>query len=235
MLAICFDADGTLFHSTTSVGDLWRAFCSERHCVVSSEEATAIAGSVGARFHQRWLHLWDAKLGRTIGEDAEDGFWLEYNAAVLANWGLAEHAHEALRWFNRVEPDNTAALYDDTVPALRTLAERKVTMAVYSNRLTSIVPTLRRLGVADFFAWVRSAGDTGIAKPNSEAFRMVADALGVSMASLAYVGNSVTEDYHGARSAGCQSILIDRARRHQSETGLLVIHSLLDIPTRLRV
>ena len=52
----------------------------------------------------------------------------------------------------------------------------------------------------------------GFEKPDTEAFKTVADLLGVELRNIAHVGDD-WDDIEGANNAGCLSILIDRENK----------------------
>jgi len=195
--------------------------------------ASAALERVSAQFHTRWSRLRDLKLASPReAANIEEAFWADHNAEMLACWGLERHSGKVRRWFNEADLD-ASALYEDTVPALRALADRGIVMGVYSNRPTPIQATITRLGLARYFLWVGSAGETGFSKPDPRAFTTAAAALGVAPEALVYVGDSVVADVQGARSAGCRPVLLDRSGRHAGEAGCPVIGSLLELPDRV--
>jgi putative hydrolase of the HAD superfamily len=65
-----------------------------------------------------------------------------------------------------------------------------------------------------------------LAKPDPAAFALMAAGLGVAPGALAYVGDSLDEDAHGAMLSGCIPVLIDRTGKREAASGWLVIRSL---------
>lgn len=232
-VTVCFDADGTLYYSQTTAAEVWRQFCAVHGVVVTIDATAAALERVSAQFHPRWTRLRPLKQAcPDRAADIEEAFWADFNAQVLACWGLERHSGEVRRWFNETDLDATV-LYPDTIPALRALAAAGVVMGVYSNRPTPIQPTITRLGMARYFRWVGSAGDTGFSKPDPRAFTTAAAALGVGPPALVYVGDSVVADIQGARSAGCRPVLLDRLGKYGGEIGCPVVGSLLDLLDQL--
>ncbi|KAL8849748.1 MAG: hypothetical protein Q9221_005292 [Calogaya cf. arnoldii] len=68
--------------------------------------------------------------------------------------------------------------------------------------------------------WVVASFDSGFEKPCHKIFD-VAKALSASSAGgeweYLHVGDSITEDYHGALAAGWQSVILDRDGKHNGE------------------
>ncbi|KAL8654218.1 MAG: hypothetical protein Q9226_003521 [Calogaya cf. arnoldii] len=68
--------------------------------------------------------------------------------------------------------------------------------------------------------WVVASFDSGFEKPSHKIFD-VARALSASSAGgereYLHVGDSITEDYHGALDAGWPSVLLDRDGKHKGE------------------
>ena len=233
-MTICFDGDGTLYHAETTVLELWRTFCSERNVEVSGDEMAAVLERVSAQLKERWARLIALKMASPLDAGPlEEAFWADHNAAVLSSWGMERHSGDARRRFRQATALDAVTLYGDTLPALGALREKGVAMGVYSNRPADLMPTIARLGLVGYFVWVRSAGDTGLTKPDPRVFAMAAAGLGVPLEQMVYVGNSMEEDIAGARSSGCRPVLIDRHGRRGAEPGVVVIRSLRELPKRL--
>ena len=226
--AICFDADGTLYHSDLTAVDLWRMFCAERGVEASGDEVSAALGEISARFGERRSRLRELKLA-SPSEAAvlEEVYWA--GDAGAPGPCAVRRGHPAL--VERDRPRGGRALPGHA--ALDTLAERGLRLGVFSNRPADIRPTLARLGFASRFAWVRSAWDAGFAKPDPRVFAAAAAALGVARDALVYVGDSMAEDVLGARSSGCRPVLIDRGGARGGGAGSPVIRSLAELPGTL--
>ena len=72
---------------------------------------------------------------------------------------------------------------------------------------------LERFGLADRFDHIQVEGEFGVGKPEPEAFRNVADALGVEAGRCLMVGDDYGRDVLGALGAGMHAAWIDKRRR----------------------
>lgn len=59
---------------------------------------------------------------------------------------------------------------------------------------------------------ITTSWDVGKAKPSKEIFEAAAVKLGVKPSETLMVGDDLDEDYHGAKAAGLQSVLLHRTR-----------------------
>jgi len=92
--------------------------------------------------------------------------------------------------------------YLESVPILTALRE---TYAVVL--LTNANPHLDRIGLRDVFDRVFCAEEVGMAKPDQNLYRQVAEACGTAMVS---VGDSLVDDVLGPQRAGWRAVWINR-------------------------
>ena len=81
--------------------------------------------------------------------------------------------------------------------------------------LTNGAPGIQRekldgSGLAPFFNEIIISGEIGIAKPQTEAFEITLDRLGVAPEQTLMVGNSLEKDIAGAQQAGIKTIWLNR-------------------------
>ena len=91
------------------------------------------------------------------------------------------------------------------LPALERLSGR-YPLATFSNGNADI----HRIGIGGHFVVTLNAEKVGHAKPKPEAFRAVADSLGLRPDQILYVGDEPRLDVMGSRAAGCRSAWINR-------------------------
>ncbi|MFA6507311.1 MAG: HAD family hydrolase [Treponemataceae bacterium] len=75
---------------------------------------------------------------------------------------------------------------------------------------------LEYLGISDFWDVVMCSENTGRLKPDPLSFTLLAQELGVDCSRVLYVGNSVSYDVVGSKSAGMKSALIAPFGRRNS-------------------
>ncbi|MCP3980907.1 MAG: HAD-IA family hydrolase [bacterium] len=184
----------------------------------------------GERFERAIRGVW-AELMREIpaGTDryahypgGEAEYWLRFcrrvETAVLDGAprdGLAEKALEALR--AAFLGDDAWRVYDDVRPTLSALRDRGVKLGVVSNWDSRLPEILERLDLTDYFAAVGVSHFEGTEKPDPRLFRIVLDRLDAEPSGALHVGDVPELDLVGARSAGVEGVLIDRAGKYDGQ------------------
>ena len=74
----------------------------------------------------------------------------------------------------------------------------------------------------------------GTSKPARGIFDEALRRAGVAAHEALHVGDSLHDDYHGARAAGLVALLLDRAGRVPKGDGIETIGSLAELPDRVR-
>ena len=166
------------------------------------------------------------------GAGGEAGFWRRFVAAVYARVGggempdpllagLVAHFREELHW----------TLYPEVPEVLAALRAAGLKLVVVSNWDSTLPSLLARLGLADAFDDVIVSAVVGVSKPHRGIFEEALRRSGVAPGAALHVGDSLTDDYHGARAAGLQALLVDRAGRHGPEVESIA--SLVELPVRI--
>jgi putative hydrolase of the HAD superfamily len=83
-------------------------------------------------------------------------------------------------------------------------------MVVVSNWDSSLHRVLSLHGLTPYFERVFASMEEGCAKPDPSFFRIAERHLALPPEQILHVGDNPVDDLEGARSAGWQSILIDR-------------------------
>jgi len=139
-------------------------------------------------------------------------------------------AEEMYRWFRANRFDRTFA---DVVPALEALRGLGMPMGILSNFGTGLEELLRDRGLRGYFDFLVVSALVGVAKPDPAIFDHAVAAAGLPRNRLLYVGDHFGDDVAGARAAGLDVVLIDRADRH-GDRPCPRIHSLLELPRYIR-
>jgi putative hydrolase of the HAD superfamily len=166
------------------------------------------------------------------GPGGEAGFWRRFVAAVYARVGggempdsllasLVAHFHEELHW----------TLYPEVPGVLASLRTMGLRLAVVSNWDSSLPSLLARLGIGDAFDDVIVSAVVGASKPDRGIFAEALRRAGAAPGAVLHVGDSLVDDYHGARAAGLHALLVDRAGRVPE--GYETIRSLSELPPRV--
>jgi putative hydrolase of the HAD superfamily len=105
-----------------------------------------------------------------------------------------------------VQARNEVECYIDTTPALTEMA-RHVPLVSISNGTAD----LGRIGLHEYFRFSLSAGEIGVAKPDSTIFLHACERLGVAPQHVLHVGDDPLADVGGARDAGLRTAWINRS------------------------
>jgi len=172
------------------------------------------------KLEQLGVHLNDwAKRGRQIVTDAasERTFWNDFWVQLCEAQGLAEEVRGQLM---RFEPSRTLRAFPDARPALEQARRHGYRVGVLSNfTLIDLPGSLKAMGLAELVDSALSASMIGTPKPEPEAYRAMARALGVRPEACLFVDDQA-ECVEGARQVGMRAWLLDRRGKGQGE-GLL--------------
>jgi putative hydrolase of the HAD superfamily len=164
--------------------------------------------------------------------DGETGFWRRFVGRIFGRVGghdlpepllrgLVDHFHEEKHW----------KAYPETRDVLAALREAGMTLLVVSNWDSTLPGLFERLGLAPFFDGFVVSATFGASKPSRAIFDEAVRRAGVPHDQALHVGDSLEEDYLGARAAGLHALLVDREGRHGPD--IETITSLRDVPLRL--
>jgi putative hydrolase of the HAD superfamily len=224
--AVFFDAGATLLHPDPPVEDIYAREFAKEGAPFSPEDFTRALTRAWEEVHSR------SPADRYGGVAGEGDFWNRFLNRVRgfldggsvspdAFARLATHFRDPASW----------AIYQDVVPALDTLAARGLVLAVVSNWDSYLPKLLGSLGLADRFRTISVSAIEQTGKPAPEIFLRTCERLHVAPGQVLHVGDSLTEDYEGARAAGLGALLLDRAGRHSGVADR--IESLEEISARL--
>ncbi len=135
-----------------------------------------------------------------------------FDRAMLARLGYRELPD---RLFRSIEAAFSVReswhVFPDVLPALEALADHGVRRAVISNWVWGAPELLHDLELARHFEALVISSRVGYQKPQPEIFEHALELTGVERGRALHVGDSYAADVEGARAAGIQPVLIDRA------------------------
>ena len=105
-------------------------------------------------------------------------------------------------------------MYPDVISTLDALSSGGLTLAVVSNWDSHLPRLLDALGLARRFATLAVSAIEETGKPGSAIFHRACARVEVAPAEALHVGDSLVEDYEGARAAGLAAVLLDRFGQH---------------------
>jgi putative hydrolase of the HAD superfamily len=163
--------------------------------------------------------------------DHDEGIWVRFTEDIVRGMGGegAEVREIALAVVRRWEHAAHFELYDDVVPALRTLRRHGLRIGLVSNTSRDLGTFVRHFAL-DVDGWIAS-GSHGKVKPSPLIFQAALELVGCVADSAVMVGDSPDDDVAGARAVGMQAVLLDRAGRFPTAADR--IESLAELPTVL--
>lgn len=224
--AVLFDAGATLLYPDPPVEEVY------------ARELEAD----GARFSRRrledalagaWAMVREREAGdRYGGVRGEPEFWKAFLDRVRGSLDGGVVSTQAFaRLVSHFRDPRSWAVYADVAPALDPLEEAGLRLAVVSNWDSHLPALLSRLGLAPRFHAVLVSAIEQTGKPHPQIFHRACARLRVEPGQALHVGDSRREDYEGAREAGLEALLLDRAGHHEDVADR--IRSLTEVAVRL--
>ncbi len=228
--AVFFDAGQTLLDADPPVDAVYRN-------TFADFGVTAPVETVRSAVQETWREVaarrarGDAHWAIGAGEAV---FWRRFVAEVFARVGggelpdellagLVRHFREAAHW----------RVYPEVPEVLATLRREGLILLVVSNWDSSLPPLLTQLGLTPFFHDVVVSTLVGASKPSREIFEIALRRAGVPAAEALHVGDSLHDDYDGAKAAGLSALLVDRTGRGPKGDGVESVGSLAGVVERV--
>ncbi|MFD9597120.1 HAD family hydrolase [Kitasatospora sp. NPDC059973] len=229
---VLFDVDGTLYdYEKAEEAGLHEHLVAEGLSVrfESPAEALRVWREVREEEYPRFLN---GELTFAAQKAARIRRFLAHAGVV----GALEWTDEAATaWFASyaVQRDAIRRAFDDAQPVLGALAGR-FRLGVVSNSVTAHQRAkLDAIGLLGYFTEpLICSQEHGSAKPGASIFLAGCEALGLTPAEVAYVGDDYEKDAVGARDAGLQAVWLDRSASGGSgavDAGIRVIASLTEL------
>ena len=206
--AILFDAAGTLFYLTKTVGD--------HYAYVGREVGLDLdAQQLERAFHAAWQQIalrpaidgprenddknwWRDLVGRVFDQVAPSISELDRDNFFEVAY---EHFAEAGVW----------ELYPEVPEVLERLQPR-FQLAVISNFDGRLRFILKNLGISKYFAHVFISSELGADKPDPEIFRRAIMTMNLKADEILHVGDDTERDWKAAAAAGSLVFQLDRPR-----------------------
>ena len=218
--AVTFDVGGTLIEPWPSVGHIY-AETALRH---------GVKGAVPDLLNRQFAAAWKAK----TNFDYSRAVWRELVEKTFAGLGGAATGSNLFeKLYERFESPEVWHVFEDVRPALAALRRQNFKLGLISNWDERLRPLLKKLDLIQYLDTVVISVETGFTKPAAEIFQQAADEMGLATQSILHIGDSIAEDFEGARNAGLPSLLLDRKGEGQVEqtiASLEEICSLLELP-----
>src|ERR1043166_8575773 len=212
--AITFDVGGTLIRPWPSVGDVY----------------TEVAARYGhkdlqpAMLNRQFAAAWRAKTHFDHSRPA----WLELVektfAGSLDDTAIPEFFEDL---YERFAAPEAWRVFKDVHPALATLRQGPLKLGVISNWDERLRPLLASLKLSSYFEVIVISIEAGFTKPAREIFDRAASLLSVPAQTILHVGDSLEEDFAGARAAGFLAVLLDREGTQSSVPSIRTLAGLI--------
>jgi putative hydrolase of the HAD superfamily len=206
--AIFFDAVGTLFYLTKTVGD--------HYALVGKEIGLSLNAQ---KLERAFFAAWKAMPARTAidgpRENDDKDWWRELVDLVLDEVAPSlseidrdnffeiayEHFAEAGVW----------ETYPEVVEVLKKLQPR-YHLAVVSNFDGRLRMILEHLGISKFFSHVFVSSEIGADKPDPQIFRRALTFIQLKSDEVLHVGDDLNRDWKAATDAGLSIFQLDRPK-----------------------
>ena len=206
--AILFDAAGTLFYLTKTVGD--------HYAYVGREVGLDLdAQKLESAFHAAWKQMPRRRAIDGPRENDDKEWWRELVGHVF---------HQVAPWLSEFDRDNffeiayehfaepgVWELYPE-VPEMLEQLRTRFQFAVISNFDGRLRFILQHLGISKYFAHVFISSELGADKPDPEIFRRALATLHLKADEVLHVGDDPERDWKAAVAAGLKVFRLDRPR-----------------------
>jgi putative hydrolase of the HAD superfamily len=206
--AIFFDAAGTLFYLTKTVGD--------HYALVGGEIGLKLdAKQLDHAFHMAWKQMPQRHPIDGPRENDDKGWWRELVGHVFdqVSPSLSELDRDnffEVAYEHFAEP-GVWGLYPEVPEVLEQLRPR-FELAVISNFDGRLRLILQHLGISKYFAHVFISSELGADKPDPEIFRRALKIMRLDANEVLHVGDDPERDWKAASAAGLSVFRLDRPR-----------------------
>ena len=207
---IFFDAAGTLFHVKGSVADVYLEYA-EKYGVKASSD---LKGEINQAFEQAFRDAPSPIFAVDRPEklkQCERLWWFDIVHAVFYRVGMFDGFDT---YFEEVyEAFSTGkhwALYPETLSVLQFLKSKGYEIGIVSNFDTRLFSIARDLNIQQYIDSVTISTLVQAAKPAPKIFEYALSQHVIEPEEAIHVGDSVQDDWEGARGAGLTAIIVSR-------------------------
>lgn len=204
--AIFFDALGTLFYLTRTVG--------HHYALVGTEVGLALdAHQLDDAFYSAWKKM--PHRAATLGprENDDKDWWRHLVDLVLAQVAPSLSEFDRDNFFEvayeHFAETGVWELYPEVPDVLEQLHPR-FQLAVLSNFDGRLRLILQHLGIAKFFEHIFVSSEVGADKPDPEIYRRALKLIDLNPNEVLHVGDDPERDWEAARAAGLSIFRLDR-------------------------
>ncbi|MGL5034947.1 MAG: HAD-IA family hydrolase [Microcystaceae cyanobacterium] len=207
---IFFDAMGTLFGLQKTVGEIYGDRAQSFGVTVNPEQLNraffqvfkmapplAFPESDAVTLARLEFNWWRAIAAQSFDQIGALGLFKDFDL----------YFEELYQYFATKEP---WFIYEDVIPTLDYWQKKGVKLGVISNFDSRLTQILRLLDLEKYFTKIIFSSNCAIAKPDPQIFYLALEKYGILPAQAWHIGDSLKEDYQGAKMAGLTAFLIER-------------------------
>ncbi len=227
--AVFFDWFDTLAHYEPPRQELYSEALREFGVEISPRELTL--GIMAADKHFLDENMRSPVERRTPQEQGE--VYMRYQSMVLTKSGIQTDRDLLLKLMRKMQSrlqSLSLVLFEDVLPTLKGLKERKLTLGLLTNASRNILALQSKLGLDLYLNFVITSQEVGADKPEPPVFLAALKRASVSPAEAIHVGDHYNVDVVGARGVGIKPILLDRDNSYPDVKDCDRIRSLTEIP-----
>ena len=206
--AIFFDAVGTLFRLTNTVGDHYAYVGREIGLDLNAE-------ALERAFHAAWKRMPQRAAIDGPRENDDKGWWRELVDLVLDQVSPSLNEFDRDNFFEIAYEHFAEAgvweLYPEVPDVLRELQPR-FQLAVMSNFDGRLRFILQQLGISKYFMHVFVSSELGADKPDPEIYWRALKLMNLKPSEVLHVGDDPERDWDGATAAGLSIFRLDRPK-----------------------
>ena len=206
--AIFFDALGTLFYLTNTVGHHYRLVGTDIGLTLDPQQ-------LDDAFYSAWKKIPRRAAIAGPRENDDKRWWRELVDLVLDQVApsLSEIDRDnffEIAYEHFAEP-GVWELYPE-VPGILEQLQARFQLAVISNFDGRLRFILQHLGISKFFADIFISSEIGADKPDPEIFRRALKLIGLKPNEVLHVGDDPERDWEAASGAGLSTFRLDRPK-----------------------
>ena len=206
--AIFFDAVGTLFRLTKTVGD--------HYAYVGSEVGLDLdAQNLERAFHTAWKQMPERAAINGPRENDDKGWWRELVNRVLEQVAPSLSEFDRDNYFEVAYEHFAEAGVWELYPEVRGVLEQlqpRFQLAVISNFDGRLRFILQHLSISRFFSQVFISSELGADKPDPEIYRCAVSLINLHSDEVVHVGDDPQRDWEAATAAGLSVFRLNRPR-----------------------
>jgi len=206
--AILFDAAGTLFFPTKTVGD--------HYAYVGREVGLNLdAQQLERAFHSAWQQMPRRPAIDGPRENDDKGWWRDLVGRVFDQVAPSVSELDRDNFFEIAYEHFAEAgvwqLYPEALEVLEQLWPR-FQLAVVSNFDGRLRFILQHLGISNYFSYIFISSELGADKPDPAIFRRAVNVMHLDANEVVHVGDDPERDWKGAAAAGLSVFRLDRPK-----------------------